>query len=139
VSAYVLDTGVLIALQRDQRRLRALAKLAREEALALRCSAPVLVEFLGGARPGARAAAAYVSSHVTFGPVDGAVARRAASLRQVALDAGKRSRPSAIDALVAVEAERTGGLLLFDGDHADFAALASASGSIEIVDLADLV
>ncbi len=134
----VLDTGALIALQRDLGRLRALIRRAAEGDRELRTSSPVITEFVGGSPRALRRAAEYVSAHLEIAPVDEALARRAASLTQAARDAGPRAAPSAVDALVAAEAEERSGAVLFDGDRADFEALARASGELEIVALSDL-
>lgn len=134
----VLDTGALVALQRDQRRLRALVKLAQEESRILRTTAPVLTEFLGRSPRELRRAAAYVSSHLEASSVDETLARRAALLLRAVLDAGGRADPSAIDALVAAEAEDKTAAIVFEGDRADLIALAQASGVIELRELTEL-
>lgn len=136
---FVFDTGALVALQRDRQRLLTLVKLAREESRALRTSAPVLTEFLGNSRPERRRAGEYVASRLTASDVDERRARRAATLIQQALDGDPRARPSAVDAVVAAEAEATEAALVFDGDRGDFEALAGASGELEIRELRDLV
>lgn len=135
----LLDTGALVALQRDRRRFMALVKLAREEGRALRTSAPVITEFIGHSPRRLRPAADYVASRFTVSDVTGSLARRAAALIQGVLDAGGRARPSAIDALVAAEAEATSAGLVFDGDRRDFEGLAEASAQLEVRELADLV
>lgn len=136
---FVLDTGALVALQRDRARLRALVRLAHEEGRVLRTSAPVLTEFLGRSPRRARLTGEYVVSRLTASSVDAPLARRAAALIQAVLDQGGRARPSAIDALVACEAEATAAGLVFDGDRRDFEALATASAGIDICELKDLV
>lgn len=68
-------------------------------------------------------------SHLEVAPVDETLARRAAALRQRAIDATPASTPSATDALVAAEAERAGGTLVITGDRDDLAPLAAASGA----------
>lgn len=135
---YVLDTGALIALQRDRTRLLALVELAREERARLRVPAPALTEFLGHSPPSLRAAAAYVSARLEISSTAEAHARRAAALIQAALDARGRADPSAIDGLVAAEAELREAALVYDGDRADLAALAQASGAIELTALEEL-
>lgn len=134
----VLDTGALIALQRDLARFRALIRRAHEGERVLRTTAPVITEFLGGSPRGLRTAGEYVSSQLEVASVDHARARRGALLMQHALDAGGRAHPGAIDALVAAEAEASAALLVFDGDRAAFAALAEASGKIEPKALSEL-
>lgn len=104
----------------------------------LRTAAPVLVEFLGGSPRRLRAGAQYLSSFLEIGPVDEALARRAAALRQRALDLAPEADPSAIDALVATEAERADATLVIDGDRAGFDALAEASGVLQVRDLTAL-
>ena len=138
MTGLVLDTSALIGLQRDLRRLRVLIRIASEDERSLRTTAPAITEFLGGTRGGARPAAQYVASKLGISPVDDTLARRAAALMQGALDAGGRARPSAIDALVAAEAERTRDAVVFDGDRADFEALADASGDLDLKPLAAL-
>lgn len=134
----ILDTGALIGLQRDPRRLRALIRIAHEDERTLGTTAPVLTEFLGGSPPAARAVAVYIAAQLSVAAVDEMLARRAATLIQVALDAGGRARPGAVDALAAAQAERRSAALVFDGDHADFEALARASGTLEIRELREL-
>ncbi len=136
---FVLDTGALVALQRDPRRFIALVMLAREESRALRTSAPVVTEFLGGSSRRLRPAGQYVISRISSSDVTESLARRAAVLIQGAVDEGGRARPSAIDALVAAEAEATDAALVFDGDEADFRALSRASGALEIQELRGLL
>lgn len=136
---FVLDTGALIALQRDRERLLALVKLAREEGRALRTSAPVLTEFLGHSRPERRLAGEYVSSRLSASDVSEQRARRAAALIQHARDVDPRARPSAVDALVAADAEATEAAVVFDGDRRDFESLANASGRLDLRELRDLV
>lgn len=135
----VLDSGALVALQRDRRRLVALVMIAREQGRALRTSAPVITEFLGHSPRQLRPDGEYVISRVTASGVSELLARRAATLIQKALDEGGRPRPSAIDAILAAEAEATEAALIFDGDQGDFEALASASESLELRALRDLV
>lgn len=135
---FVLDTGALVALQRDHARLRALVRLAHEERRVLRTSAPVITEFLGHSPRRARPAGEYVVSRLTASDVSVPLARRAAALIQAVLDQGGSARPSAIDALVASEAEATAAGLVFDGDRRDFEALASASAELDIRELKDL-
>lgn len=134
----VLDTGALVALEREPTRLRTFLRKASEENLRLRAPAPTLTEFLGSAPKERRRNADHVASHLTVDPVDEAAARRAASLTRRALDQDPAARPSAVDALGIARAEAIDGLLVFDGDRADFEALASASGTVGIQDLADL-
>jgi predicted nucleic acid-binding protein len=136
---FVLDTGALVALQRDRSRLRALVRLAHEEGRVLRTSAPVITEFLGHSPRRARPTGEYVISQLTASDVSVPLARRAAALIQAVLDEGGRARPSEIDALVASEAETSGAALVFDGDRRDFEALASASADVEISELRGLV
>lgn len=136
---YVLDTGALVALQRDRRLLRALLRAAYEHGISLRTSAPVLTEFLGGSPRRLRASADHLSSYLDVGPVDEALARRAAALQRASLDAGARRKPGAIDALVAAEAEANGSWLIIDGDRAAFQALSDASGAVELRELSQLV
>lgn len=136
---FVLDTGALVALQRDRRRLIALVMLARQESRALRTSAPVITEFLGHSPRRLRLAGEYVISRFSRADATETLARRAAVLIQAAIDDGGSARPSAIDALVAAEAEATDAGLVFDGDDADFEALARASGALEIQKLSELV
>ena len=136
---FVLDTGALAALQRDRKRLLALLDLSSEESRKLRTTAPVVTEFLGHSPRGRRAAGEHVLSHLAVASVEGARARRAAALIHSVLDAGGRARPSAIDALVTAEAEATAAAVVFDGDRADFEALAEASGAVELRELEDLV
>ncbi|MDE3113845.1 MAG: PIN domain-containing protein [Chloroflexota bacterium] len=135
---YVLDTTALVALERD--RTKAVNVLAEIDLLgvALRTPAPALTEFLGGARPGRRAGATWIASALRVTPVDERQARRAALLQQRAKDAVPRAHPSAIDALVAAEAERAEALLIIDGDAEDFAALASVSGAFRVARLSEL-
>ena len=134
----VLDTGALAALQRDRKRLLTFVDVSAEQGRKLRTTAPVVTEFLGHSPRRLRAAAEHVLSHFRVASVDGASARRAAALTHSVLDAGGRARPSAIDALVAAEAEATGAVLVFDGDRRDFEALAHASAGLEIRELAEL-
>ena len=136
--AYVLDTGALIALQRNRARLRDVLRASTELGYELRTSAPVVTEFLGGSPPALRAAGEYVCARLRVGPVDEALARRAAALTQSAARAAPRSRPSAVDALVAAEAERTAGVLVIEGDRKDFEALSDASRAFDLVELSDL-
>ncbi len=135
----VFDTGALVALERDHVRLVALLDTAIKRHMRLRTTAPVLTEFLGAAPRARRESATYASSHLRIGTVDEDLARRAAYLRQRALDRSTgRTRPSAIDALVVADAEAETGVVVFDGDRGDFAALADASGDLEIKELAEL-
>lgn len=134
----VLDTGALIALERDQSRLRTLLEQVRDRHYELRTTAPVLTEFLGGSPRARRPAAEYVCSKVRVAVVDEGLARRAARLRQLALDGASRASPDAIDALVSTEAETEAVALIIDGDRADFDALADASGAITVFDLAEI-
>ena len=135
----VLDTGALAAVQRDPVRFLALLDVAAERNLRLRTTAPVLTEFLGGSPRSLRARGAYVTSRLRVGAVDEHLARRAALLRQVALDqSAGRTEPSAIDALVVADAEVEGGLAVYDGDRADFEALVRASGEVEAKALTEL-
>lgn len=134
----VLDSGALVALQRDLGRLRALIRLAHEEERTLRTTAPVLTEFLGHSPRRLRHSAAYVMSHLETSAVDERLARRAAALMHEALDAAGRAGPGAIDALVAAEAEDAEATIVFDGDRADLEALARACGGVEIKALSDL-
>lgn len=131
----MLDSGALVALQRDPKRLRALVQLAHQEGRTLRTSAPVITEFLGRSPRRLRGSADYVASRLTASDVNEALARRAATLIQSVLDAGGHADPSAIDGLVAAEAEAATAGLVFDGDQRDFEALAAASGAIELIDL----
>jgi predicted nucleic acid-binding protein len=80
-----------------------------------------------------------VASHFAVSAVDEPLARRAAALIRAALDAGGRARPSAVDALVAANAEAIAAAVVFDGDRHDFEALADASAALEIRELGDLV
>lgn len=134
-----LDTGALIQLQRDRPLLSELLRAVHRDGLRLATSAPALVEFLGGSSPQLRPAAEWVSSHIQIASADEAAARRAAVLMHGALDASPTASPSAVDALVATEAERRGGRLAIAGDRPDLDALATASGKLTIVDLEALV
>lgn len=136
---FVLDTGALVALQRDRARLRALVRLAHEEGRVLRTSAPVITEFLGHSPRRSRPTGEFVISRLTASDVNVPLARRAAALIQETLDAGGKARPSAIDAILAAEAEATAAGLVFDGDRRDFEALASANAELEITELRELV
>lgn len=136
---FVLDTGALIALQRDRGRLRTLLELVTEYGYELRTSAPVLTEFLGGSPPRLRRAGDYVCARVRIGEVDETIARRAATLRQGAMKASPGTAPSAIDALVSTEAERHGGVLIIDGDRADHEALAGVARAYVLKDLAEIL
>lgn len=139
MTAWVIDTGALVALQRERRRLLALLDAADARGLQLRAPAPVLTEFLGRSPRNLRRAADHVSSHLEVSTVGELLARRAAFLQRAAFDAGGRADPSAIDAIVAADAEAIGGWLIHDGDRADFEALADASGLIEVKQLRELV
>lgn len=137
--SYVLDTGALVALERDARRLRAFLQAADTQNATLRTSAPTLAEFLGNAPAERRRQAEHVASYLEVDPSDEAMARRGAVLMREAMDKAPDSRPSAVDALGLVDAEALEGLLVYDGDRSDFEALAQASGSARIVALAELV
>lgn len=113
-------------------------ELAHTRGRKLRTVAPVLVEFLGGSPRRLRPGAQYVSSLLEIGAADETLARRAAALRQRALDLAPETDPSAIDALVATEAELADATLVIDGDRAGFDALAQASGTLEVRDLSAL-
>ncbi len=134
----VLDTGALVALEREPTRLRTFIRKASEENLRLRAPAPTLSVFLGNAPKQRRRSADHLASGLTIDPVDEAMARRAAALTRVALDQAPKTRPSAIDALGIARAEALDGLLVFDGDRADFEALAAASGAVGIQALSEL-
>jgi predicted nucleic acid-binding protein len=138
LSAWVLDTGALVALQRDRPRLLALLEAADQLGLRLRAPAPILTEFLGRSPRSLRRAADHMASHLEIGTVDELLARRAAQLQRRALDAGGRGDPSAIDAIVAADAEAVEGWLIHDGDRLDLQALADASGSVELRQLREL-
>lgn len=135
---FVLDTGALIALEHDRVMLAELIRAARLDERELRVVAPVVTEFLGGARPARRAMAGYVVSRLRIGDVNEALARRAADLMHGAQHAYARAVPGAIDALVAAYAETMRDLLVYDGDRADFEALAAASGRIDLKELREL-
>lgn len=138
LTTYVVDTSALVALERDRgRMIRFLSEVKKQEG-SLRTSAAALAEFLGGAPRERRAAAAWVSSALEIDPVDEDRARRAAALRQRAVDASPLADPSAIDALLASEAEHQEGVLVIDADRMDFSALAAASGAFTFAALADL-
>jgi predicted nucleic acid-binding protein len=134
-----LDTGALIRLQRDRTLSRALLRAARSDGVRLRTTAPALTEFVGGSTPGRRPAAEWVMSWIFLTGVDETAARRAASLMSTARNSSPSSAPSAVDALVAADAERAGGRLAISGDRADFEPLAAASGRFELVDLEDVL
>jgi predicted nucleic acid-binding protein len=136
---FMLDSGALAALQRDRTRLLALVDLAHAEGRTLRTSVVVVTEFLGYSPRALRLAGEYVLSRLSVSPLAEPRARRAAALIHAALDDDGRARPSAIDAIVAAEAEARDAALMFDGDRRDFEALAEASGQLEIEALADLV
>lgn len=138
LSAWVLDTGALVALQRDRGRLLAVLDAAADVKLKLRAPAVVLTEFLGGSPRRLRPAADHVASYLEVDTVDEPLARRASVLLRRSLDSGGGGRPSAVDALVAAHAEALAGWLVYDGDRADFEALAAASGSIELRELQDV-
>lgn len=125
----------MIRLQRDRVLLRELLRIVHRDGVRLGTSAPALTEFLGGAPPQLRPAATWIGSHLEVASVDETAARRAAALMQAALDGSPSSSPSAVDALVAAEAERRRGRLAISGDRGDFEALAVASGALEVVDL----
>lgn len=139
MSVLVLDTGTLVALERGTARLRAFLQAASVRKAQLRVPASTLTEFLGHSPKQRRRQADYVASHLRIDPIDEALARRAGALTRRALDRGPKARPGAIDALGVAHAEALEGIFIFEGDRADFEALADASGSVEIVDLADLV
>lgn len=134
----VLDTGALVALQRDRVKLRGLLQISADLGYDLRTTAPVITEFLGGSSPSLRGAAEYVCSRLRVAPVDEALARRAAALMQAAIAAAPRVRPSPVDALVAAEAERAEAEILLDGDQKDFEALSEWSDRIELIALNEL-
>lgn len=134
-----LDTGALIRLQRDRTLLRELLSLAHHESVHLVTPAPALTEFLGGSSRQHRPAADWVGSHLQVGTVDAEAARRGAALIRGAKDAAPSSSPSAIDALVAAQAEQLSGTVAIAGDRSDFDALATASGQLKIVDLEALI
>lgn len=135
----VLDTGALVALERSRARLLAILDTVSKRRIRLRTTAPVLTEFLGVSPRARRESAAYVSSHLRIGSVHEDLARRAAFLRQRALDRSEgKTRPSAIDALVVADAEAESGTVIFDGDRADFEILAAVSENVEIRGLSDL-
>lgn len=135
---YVLDTTALVALERDRTKALHVLKEIDVRGVALRIPAPVLTEFLGGARPERRAGATWIASALRVTPVDERQARRAALLQQRASDAAPRAHPSSIDALVAAEAERAEALLIVDGDAEDFSALAFVSGAFRVALLSEL-
>lgn len=88
--------------------------------------------------PSRRGLASFVLSHLAVTNIDEALARRSAGLLQAVHDSKATARPSVVDGLVAAESERENVHLVFDGDRADFEALASASGRIDLVELRDL-
>lgn len=135
----VFDTGALVALQRDLSALGALLKRAFEKERRLVVSAAVLAEFLGYSPRRLRASGEYVASHFQVADATEEQALRAALLIRGALNAGGKSRPSAVDALAAALAETTGAALVYQGDRPDFEALAAASDHLEIMELSDLV
>lgn len=136
---YVFDTGALVALQRDLSALAALLKRAYEKERRLVVSAAVLAEFLGYSPRRLKASGEYVASHFQVADATEEHALRAALLIRGALNAGGKSRPSAVDALTAALAEATGAAIVYQGDRQDFEALAAASGQLEIQELRQLV
>lgn len=138
MTVYVFDTGALVALQRERQTLLTIIDIAHEDGVRLRTTAPALTEFLGRSPRQLRGAGLHTISLFEIGTADEPLARRAALLQQGALDAGGRSSPSSIDALVAADAETVGGTLIYDGDRGGFEALAEASGRIELEALDEL-
>ena len=135
----IFDTGALVALEQSRVRLLALMETAAVRRYRLRTTAPVLTEFLGAAPRASRESAPYTSSHFRIGSVNEERARRAAFLRQDALDKSVgKAKPSAIDALVVAEAEAEEGVVVFDGDRADFETLSQAAGTVEIKPLSEI-
>lgn len=134
----VLDTGALIELQRDGSLLRDVLEVATTQRARLITPAPTLVEFLGASPPALRAAADWIASHLQVSDVDEALARRGAAILRAAVDADPTCSPSAMDALVAAEAERRAADVVIRGDRADFEALASAIGRLRVIDLPEV-
>jgi predicted nucleic acid-binding protein len=135
----VLDTTVLVALQRQPHRLLALLDTATKREYEVHVPAAALTEFLGGSPPALRSAADYAASRVEIPPVTEPIARRAAALQRTAADRGARRLPGPIDAILAASAEVPGSVLVFDGDRVDFEALADASGRLVLKELREVV
>lgn len=132
------DTGALVRLQRERRKLKDVLQMAAEEEIALTTSAAALVEFLGGSPRSLRARADWIASRFEVAAITEVVARRAATLVRAARDTFPSASPGPIDALVVAEAERQGSVVVISGDRKDFEALA-ASGRPRVIDLEALI
>jgi predicted nucleic acid-binding protein len=113
MSGLTLDTGALVALERHNRRVRALIARAQERDFSVTIPAAVVIEWWRGQRgPAARLLDAF-----DVEPIDLSLARIAGeALSRV------RSGPSTTDAVVMASAARRGDLVL-TSDIGDFERL----------------
>jgi predicted nucleic acid-binding protein len=132
------DTGALIRLQRDRAALRDVLKAWSAEQVSLSASAVAITEFLGGSPRQQRGAADWIAFRFEISGITEPLARRGATLMRLSRDASA-SPAGPIDALVVAEAEARGATVVISGDRADFAALAAASGHVEMVDIEELI
>ena len=120
----VLDSGAVIAFEREKRAFLSILASALRRGLTLCVPSVVVAETWRGGRRSARTAMLFAMSRIE--PLHEGVARAAAEARAAV------RRSTTIDAIVVATAERVGGAVV-TSDPDDLEALAAHFGSTPIV------